>query len=458
VTGWWRRRSLRLRLTIVATGVLALGLTVGVLGLSALFARARTADLDTQIQTEASTLHALVSSDQLTQPLPVPPGSPVLAQVVDSAGTVLASTPSAGRVLPIAPPAELASLSGRGPTSADETGFGAGQLRLLVESATLSGTPVHVVVAASVADLESTLGQLRRVVLVVTPLVVLAAGLAAWYALGAALRPVDEMAAAAQELGAADDPTRPERTLPVPPTDDELARLAVTLNDMLERLRASARQQRDFAADAAHELRTPLTTLLAGLDVARSGGAGTDWDAASATAVEQARRLTAIIDDLLLLARTDADRLVRADRVDVGALVAEVAAAASDGDAVPVLVHVPDAPLEVAGDQAALERTMRNLLDNGRRHATSGVVVDVRREGTHVVVTVADDGRGVPDDELDAIFTRFHRVDAARSRTDGGTGLGLAIVRGVARSHGGDAVAGRGPDGGLSVRVTLDAG
>ncbi len=282
MTGWWRRRSLRLRLTIVATGVLALGLTVGVLGLSALFARARTADLDTQIQTEASTLHALVSSDQLTQPLPVPPGSPVLAQVVDTAGTVLASTPSAGRVLPIAPAAELATLSGKGPASADETGFGAGQLRLLVEPATLSGTPVHIVAAASVADLQSTLAQLRRVVLVVTPLVVLAAGLAAWYALGAALRPVDEMAAAAQELGAADDPTRPERTLPVPPTDDELARLAVTLNDMLERLRASARQQRDFAADAAHELRTPLTTLLAGLDVARTGGGGTDWDAASA--------------------------------------------------------------------------------------------------------------------------------------------------------------------------------
>ena len=147
----------------------------------------------------------------------------MLAQVVDSAGTVLASTPSAGRVLPIAPAAELATLSGTGPTSADETGFGAGQLRLLVEPATLSGTPVHIVAAASVADLESTLGQLRRVVLVVTPLVVLAAGLAAWYALGAALRPVDEMAR--RRPGArAPRTTRPVRsgTLPVPPTDDEL--------------------------------------------------------------------------------------------------------------------------------------------------------------------------------------------------------------------------------------------
>jgi signal transduction histidine kinase len=455
VITWWRRRSLRLRLTIVATGVLALGLTVGVLGLSALFARARTADLDAQIQSEAGTLRSLVTSDQLSQPLPVPPGSPVLAQVVDSAGTVLASTPTAGRVLPVVPPATLRTLAGAGPTSTGETGFGAGQLRVLVEPATLSGTPVHVVVAASVADLESTLGQLRRVVLVVTPLVVLAAGLAAWYALGAALRPVDEMAAAAQQLGAADDPTRPERTLPVPPTDDELARLAVTLNDMLDRLRDSARQQRDFAADAAHELRTPLTTLLAGLDVARSGGSGTDWDEASAAAIAQAHRLTAIIDDLLLLARTDADRLARTDRVDVGALVTEVAAA--DVDGVAVQVHVPAERVEVDGDQAALERTLRNLLDNARRHAASHVVVNVCREGPRAVVTVEDDGRGVPDDELDAIFTRFHRLDAGRSRSDGGTGLGLAIVRGVARSHGGDATAARGPEGGLAVRVTLDA-
>ena len=113
--------------------------------------------------------------------------------------------------------------------------------------------------------------------------------------------------------------------------------------------------------------------------MARTGGGGTDWDAASTAAIQQARRLTAIIDDLLLLARTDADRLVRTDRVDVGALVAEVAAA--EEGRVPVQVHVPDVPVEVAGDQAALERTMRNLLDNARRHAASQVVVSVCREG-----------------------------------------------------------------------------
>jgi signal transduction histidine kinase len=455
MTAWWRRRSLRLRLTLVATAVLALGLTVGMLGLSALFARARTADLDAQIRTEASTLGTLVTSDQLTQPLPVPPGSPVLAQVVDTAGTVLASTPSAGRVLPLVPPTRLAALAASGPTSTNETGYGAGPLRVLVEPATLSGTPVHVVVAASVADLQSTLDQLRRVVLIVTPLVVLAAGLAAWYAVGAALRPVDEMAKAAQELDAADDPTGQERLLPVPPTDDELARLALLLNDMLVRLRATARQQRDFASDAAHELRTPLTTLLAGLELASSGGSQTDWELSNAIATEQAHRLTKIIDDLLLLARTDARRLTRNERVDIRALATELSAA--DTNRIAVHVRVPDTAVEVDGDQAALERALRNLLDNARRHAQSQVEVDVSREGPCAVVVVHDDGRGVPDDELEAIFTRFHRVDGDGSPRSGGAGLGLAIVRGVARSHGGDVTAARGPHGGLTVRMTLDS-
>src|SRR5437764_1401276 len=133
---WWRRRSLRFRVTVLSSLVLALGLSVGVLGLSALFARARTADLDAQLAAESSTLRSLVASDQLTQPLPVQPGSPVLAQVLDSAGTVLASTAAAGRVLPLVPPQTVTGLSGRGAVSVDETGYGAGHLRVLVQGAT----------------------------------------------------------------------------------------------------------------------------------------------------------------------------------------------------------------------------------------------------------------------------------------------------------------------------------
>ena len=155
---WWRRRSLRVRLTVLSTGTLALGLAVGTTGLAVFFAHGRTQDLDRQLAAQADTVRALVDSDQLTQPLPVPPGSPVLAQVIDPAGTVLTSSAAAGRVLPLVPVQTLDQLTGAGLRTVDETGYGAGPLRVDVESATLRGTPVRVVVAASSAAASAASG------------------------------------------------------------------------------------------------------------------------------------------------------------------------------------------------------------------------------------------------------------------------------------------------------------
>ncbi|MFI5100083.1 MAG: sensor histidine kinase [Actinomycetes bacterium] len=448
-------------MTILTSLVLALGLSVGVLGLGALFAHARTAELDDRLSEQMSTLQTLVGSDQLTQPLPVPPGSPVLAQVVDSAGTVLASSLSAGRVLALVPPASIGSMSGHGPLSTSETGFGAGRLRVLVEPAQLRNTPVSIVTAASMADLTSTLDQLRRVLFLVAPLTVLAAGLASWAALGAALRPVDEMRAAADSIGGSVDPELTHAKLPVPPSDDEIGRLAVTLNRMLERLQASSRQQRDFAADAAHELRTPLATLLAELEVARARGDAADWDGVADEAIAQARRMSLLIDDLLLLARADADRLGPREAIDLAAVVASTLESdrwASGAGPIRVVGEVAEPHLDVRGDQAALERVLTNLLDNAVRHARTTVVVSLTVDGPGAELVVCDDGPGVPSEQLNLIFDRFYRADPSRSRGaagDGGAGLGLAIARSVVRAHGGEVSAAERPGGGLCVRVTL---
>ncbi len=460
---WWRQRSLRFRLTTLTSLVLALGLSVGVLGLGALFAHARTAELDDQLTVQMSTLQTLVDSDQLTQPLPVPPGSPVLAQVIDSAGTVLASSPSAGRVLPLLPPASIGSMSGDGPTSTNETGFGAGRLRVLVQPALLRNTPVSIVTAASLADLTSTLDQLRRVLFLVTPLTVLAAGLASWAALGAALRPVDEMRAAADTIGGSVDPELAQAKLPVPPSHDEIGRLAITLNLMLDRLRASSRQQQDFAADAAHELRTPLATLLAELEVARAREDAADWDGVAERAIAQAERMSVLIDDLLLLARADADRLGQREVIDMTAVVASTLESdrwASGTGQVRVVGKVSEPPLDVQGDQAALERVLTNLLDNAVRHARTTVLVTLAAHAGQAELVVCDDGPGVPAEQLNMIFDRFYRVDPSRSRGAsgaGGAGLGLAIARSVVRAHGGAVTAAERPGGGLCVRVTLPA-
>jgi signal transduction histidine kinase len=458
LTGWWRRRSLRARLTVLATGVLALGLTVGTVGLAVFFARGRTADLDAQLAAEASTLTALVNSDQLTQPLPVPPGSPVLAQVVDTAGTVLASSAGAGKVLPLLPPATLDSLEAGEPTTIEDPGFGAGSLRVLTQGATLRGTPVHVVVAASLRDVTATLDALRRVLLVVVPLTVLAAGLSAWLAIGSALAPVEDLRTAAERIGTAGSrrPGPNRESLPVPPTADEIARLAVTLNSMLQRLDAAAAQQRDFAGDAAHELRSPLAALITELEVALAGAASGDdqWREVGVAALADARRLAAVVDDLLLLARTDAGQPLRQERVDVAAVVA-----AFDGwpsAQVDLAVRAGVEPAYVLGDQAAIERAVRNLVDNACQHAASRVdlALEVSTATGVAAIVVSDDGPGIPADELDRVFDRFHRLDPSRGRP-GGTGLGLAIVRGIARAHGGDAVAEASPSGGALVRLTF---
>jgi signal transduction histidine kinase len=470
--GWWARRSLRARLTFLATATLAVGLTAGSVGLAVLFARGRTADLDQQVLAEASTVRALVASDQLTQPLPVPPGSPALAQVVDYAGTVLASSAAAGRVLPLASPTEMAR-PGAGVRTVDESGYGAGPLRLVIEPATLRGTPVRVVVAASLRDVTSTLASLRRVLLVVVPLVVLATGLAAWVAVGSALQPVDDMRAAAEGIGSRvgrADRAGPDR-LPVPPTRDELARLATTLNAMLARMEASSAQQRDFAADAAHELRSPLAALVTELEVALAHPDRASWPSVAGDVLGDAHRLSAVVDDLLLLARTDAGQPLRAEPVDLAAVVAGFAPGNPEvggerggersgdpcGNGVVTTVEPGPAPIIVLGDQSAIERAVRNLVDNAREHAVQRVTVTARADRTTAVgrVLVTDDGPGLPPAELDRVFDRFRRLDAARSRDGGGTGLGLAIVRGIARAHGGNAVLAPAPGGGTTATLEL---
>ncbi len=472
MTGWWRRRSLRARLTVLATAALALGLAVGTAGLAVLFAQGRNADLDRQLLDEAATLRELVVTDQLTQPLPVAPGSPVLAQVIDSAGTVLASTAAAGRILPLVPAQLLDRLAPAGVTTVEDTGFGAGALRVDVQTADLTDTPVRIVVASPVREVTSTLDALRRVLFIVVPLTVLAAGLAAWVAIGSALAPVDELRSAAERIGEPGRRGQPRPTLPVPPTDDEIARLAATLNLMLQRLDVAAVQQRNFAADAAHELRSPLSALITGLEVALAGRDQTRWPQVGAAALVDARRLARVVDDLLLLARTDGDRPLRQERVDIAALVAgfadgaedQLTAEATTGDPgrVVVEVHVPPQPVVVLGDQEALERAVRNLVDNARTYARTGVQLRVELSGElsgdnpgTVDIVVTDDGPGIPAEEMDRVFDRFHRLDASRSRHAGGSGLGLPIVRGIARSHGGEAEVGRVPSGGTVARLRL---
>ena len=286
--------------------------------------------------------------------------------------------------------------------------------------------------ALPTADLESATRTLRNLLLVVFPLLLLVCALIAWRVIGAALKPVEELRSGAASI----DGSSTDERLPVPPTRDEIAALATTLNEMLDRVAGARRTQRAFVADAAHELRSPLATMRTQLEVATRLGEG---GRLPADQMPEVARLSALVEDLLLLARADDDR--SAPRVtapvELGPLVEDVVGRYATAR-VPVRCSLP-AGLGPAGVLASYDdvyRALTNLVDNAVRHAASGVdvSVEVTRDGAHV--SVADDGNGIPEEDQERVFDRFTRLDEARDRDSGGIGLGLAIARELLRRNG----------------------
>ncbi|WP_446040772.1 sensor histidine kinase [Streptomyces sp. SID1121] len=249
-----------------------------------------------------------------------------------------------------------------------------------------------------------------------------------------ALRPVEAIRVRTASVTASD----PHERVDVPDTGDEIAALATTINATLQRLDDAAAQQRRFVADAAHELRSPLTTLLASLEVALAYPERTDWPAAATTAARQTRRLQALAEDLLLLARLDARTpVVQPSTVDLAALASRLTDQYALTEQPLTLFCDSAGPAPVHGNRNEFERLLRNLVDNAVRHATHRVRITVRDQDDWIALSVWDDGPGVPAEDTERVFERFVRLDDARSRDHGGTGLGLAIARDLAAHHGG---------------------
>ncbi|WP_405823830.1 HAMP domain-containing histidine kinase [Streptomyces sp. NBC_01390] len=253
-----------------------------------------------------------------------------------------------------------------------------------------------------------------------------------YFAVRIALRPVEAIRVLTASVTASD----PRERVTVPATGHEITALATTINSTLERLDNAAARQRRFVADAAHELRSPLTTLLASLEVALAYPERTDWPAAATTAARQTRRLHALAEDLLLLARLDTRTSTAGpETVDLTALASRLTEQYPLTERPLTLTCDGTAPAHVFGNPDEYERLLRNLIDNAARHATHRIQITIRNQDPWVVLTVHDDGPGVPAEDTERIFERFVRLDDARSRDHGGTGLGLAIARDLAHRH-----------------------
>ena len=432
-----------------------------------------TRSVDDTARQGAAGVVALIDANRLPTPVPVAPD--VTIQVLDSAGQITDVSPDSDRLVPLLSPAHAAAIARNGEaTLLNGPAYG---IPSLIRVTAVRATDGSLVIAAvPYSSVSSSLSVVARALVFGTPVVFVLFTGAIWLAVGSTLRPIDLLRRGAARVTGTAVPS----DLPVPEARDEVRSLALTLNDMLDRLAAARQRQRALVSDTAHELRSPIASIRAQLEVALDHPDGQDWESTARDVHADVLRLARLAEDLLLLARLDeragaagqgeaaeggagaggaggaGARAARGGATVDLAELSESVAARYAAARVPIVVTgavepgsgpvagTGAAPFSVAGDRDAINRLLVNLIDNAVRYAKSQVTVAVRREDAEVTLTVTDDGPGIPDADLERAFDRFARLDDARSR-DGdegagaGAGLGLAIVRATAQAYGGTA-------------------
>jgi signal transduction histidine kinase len=425
--------SVRLRTTLLAAALAAGALAVAAVALVATLDRSVVASSDGVARSRVADLAVLARNGSLPRVLAAVGGEGV-AQVVDGSGRVLAASPNvrgAGPISRLRPPPDRAPQVHTlyDAPDDDETE----DYRAWVETVSTPTGPVTIYAGTSLESVTEASRLLRRALWIGTPVTVLVLGALTWLVIGRALQPVEDIRTRVDGItGAALD-----RRVPVPAARDEVARLAVTMNRMLDRLEAAQRRQREFVADASHELQSPIAAIRAQVEVACAHAEGTDWPELTAGILEDCGRSERLLRDLLFLARHDElGNTERLDPLDLDDIVLEEAARVRPAAGVTLDTSAVSAA-PVRGRSEELRRLVRNLLENAVRHAESQVAVSVMAADGTARVEVIDDGPGVPAADRPLVFERFHRGDHSRSRDTGGTGLGLAIARTVAERHGG---------------------
>jgi heavy metal sensor kinase len=331
-------------------------------------------------------------------------------------------------------------------------------VRLVSKRHSLDGRPTVIRVGFSEAPLWERFWQMALGLLAGLPLALGLAGFGGYFLARHALGPVDRMARRAREINA----ERLSARLDVENPEDELGQLAQAFNETLARLEHSFEQLRRFTADASHELRTPLTAIRSVGEVGlRVPGSGEYYREVIGSMLEEAGRLTQLVDSLLLISRADAGQ-IRLERTHIAlvAFVREVAALLEVlAEEKRQMIGVEaEQQFEVNADPVILRQVLINLLDNAIKYSPVGGKILVRVaafDGDTLAIEVQDSGPGIASEHRDRVFDRFYRIDSGRSRDAGGTGLGLAIAKWGAEAHGGCLELYCPPDGGTIFRVVL---
>ena len=437
-----RLATIRAITTIVATIVVAIALVVGAAGLIAALRRTMVDELAEAARAQAADVVRQLEAGR-PPVLEVAGADEQLIQVMTAAGAVVAASPNmAGRpaVVRLAP-----GQSARVVTPLDDDEFVA-----VAEGAQTSDGPRIVLVARALVDVLDTTTVITRLLVIGLPLMVAVVALTTWFAVGRALAPVEAIRREVDAISAA----QLHRRVPQPKADDEIGRLAVTMNRMLERLESARNSQRRFVSDASHELRSPITTIRQHAEVALAHPDRVTAAELAEVVLAEQQRMQRLVEDLLLLARADEHVPLPRAAVDLDDLAFEEGHRLRSATSKRVDTSGVNA-VRVQGDADALRRMVRNVGENAVRHASSRVDVTLVERGEEVVLTIDDDGPGIPATERARVLQRFVRLDEARSRDEGGSGLGLSIVDEVVRAHGGSMSIEQSPLGGAPIVITL---
>ncbi|MEU5263044.1 HAMP domain-containing sensor histidine kinase [Amycolatopsis sp. NPDC021455] len=430
---WWRGRSLQVRITVLAATI-----TLGcLLGLAALAASSLSPLLIDSVDRELTSALGPAGAE-VSAGRPLSGAAPVTLRVLDIAGTPVDGGAPAGLG-----PADVSALKAGQPVQRD----GARYLGTVVSAP--DGAQRLVVAGAGLVGFAAAVHYGGVWLVVVASIGALVAGFATWLVVRLALRPVARMRGSVRSLP-------PGARLALPDSHDELRALAEEFNALLERQEQASERLRRFTGDAAHELRSPVASIRVQAEVAV---ANPDPELAQETLSDiltEAERLSALLDGLLSLARSDAGEVPQAEPVE---LVSEVRAAVARLPAGVAETRVSNAVPQAwaSAAHAEVELVLDNLLRNACRYARGQIVVSVLASRSTVRVVVDDDGPGIAPEHREKVFDRFYRIADDRARSSGGTGLGLAMVAETVRRRGGWVQVAESPDGGARFVVVWRA-
>jgi signal transduction histidine kinase len=442
-----RAGTVRVRTTVAAVIVVGVALVLGAVTLVSLLRHNLTDQVRAAARAQATEVANVLKSGAGAPDLAVAEPDEQLVQIVDRAGRVVASSPNVSGRPPVVrlPPDASAEIA----TPIDEDSF----IAVAVAADTPNGRDT-VIVARALADVFESTRAVALQLLIGGCVLLLLVGVTTWRVVGRALAPVEAIRVEVDEISV----TELHRRVPQPGGNDELARLAATMNRMLGRLERAQTSQRRFISDVSHELRSPVASLRQRAEVSLAHPERGSVTELAETVLAENLRMQRLVDDLLLLAQADELTLrLRHEPVDLDDLVFAEARRLRGTAEARIDTSAVSAG-RVDGDPAGLRRVLRNLGDNAVRHARGRVAFALTELDGSVRLTVDDDGPGIPEAERERVFERFVRLDDARAREDGGSGLGLGIVAELIHAHGGSvAVTGSGL-GGARIEIILPKG